>query len=138
MEFVGLAASIAGLIQITGQVAGFASGYIGKVKRASEDIGNLRNELSSLEEVLHRLERVGDRCAPNSSELQKLDISLRECSVKLQELRLRLELGMKGSWLRKTFKSLKWPLDEAETTQFMTYIERRKSLFMIALSIDNL
>lgn len=135
---MGFTASIAGLIQITGQVTVFASGYVGKVRRASEDIDNLRNELISLGNVLIKLGRLGDRCAPNSTELQKLDIPLRECSIKLQELRLKLELGMKGSRLRKAFRSLKWPLDEAETTEFVMYIERRKSLFMIALSVDNL
>ncbi|KAI5839953.1 hypothetical protein DFP73DRAFT_500816, partial [Morchella snyderi] len=138
MEVVGLAASIAGLIQITGQVAVFASGYIGKVKRASEDIDNLRNELSSLEEVLYKLQHLGDSRAPNSTELQKLDIQLRECTNKLQGLRLKLELGMKaGSRLRRAFRSLKWPLDGEETTQFLVYIDRCKSRFMIALSIDN-
>lgn len=54
-ELVGLVASILGAIQLTAQVAQLTYGYISGVKRASEDMETLANELRTLGKILGTL-----------------------------------------------------------------------------------
>lgn len=136
-ELIGLVASIAGLIQITGQVAILTHGYIGGVKRASQDIAALSDELGSLSKVLSALKDYVET-RPKSPALLKLadpDGPIRGCAREIEALQKKLvpRDGIKGF-----IDNLKWPLKEAETLAYLDQFERHKSLFSLALSVDHM
>lgn len=142
-EAIGLAASLAGLIQLSAHVTKLGYSYLGAVKGSSENIRGLLVELSSLCAVLVTLKDYADR-NPESSSLQTLnqqDGPIQRC---LRELRFELEKlskilteiterGVKGMINR-----LKWPLNESETSQIIAMFERHKTLTTLALATDHM
>lgn len=52
MEGLGIAASIIGVIQLTGEVSSLGYGYISKVGQAQQEIESFLKELTSLEKFL--------------------------------------------------------------------------------------
>lgn len=141
MEGVGAAATIIAIIQLTGKVTSLTYGYIGGVKRAPKDLKDLADELKSLENVLNVLKNY-TQSNPVSTALETLtdnDGPLLECAQELEKLRIKLE-QKGGQGLRQKVKSLMrglmWPFDENETLQLISRIERHKSLFNLALTID--
>lgn len=136
-EIIGLVSSLVGIIQIAGQVAILTHGYIGGVKRASQDISSLIDELGSLSKVLGALKDYIET-KPKSLALLKLngpDGPIRGCVCELEMLRAKLAPrdGFKG-----LLDSLKWPLKEAETQAYVAQFERHKTLFTLALSVDHM
>lgn len=137
-EVKGLATSIIAVIQLTGTVTTLGYGYIGGVKRASKDIGELLGELGSLSKVLINLQYCADAHPTQSTTLNGLNETggpLQKCSQELEELQAKLK--PKKGWKGK-IDSIKWPLSEKETMQFISRIERHKSLFMLALDTDQM
>lgn len=134
-ELVALIASIASLIQITGQVGIASHGYIGAVKEADKDIDNLCQELTALGNVLAKLEQQASATNSQASALSELDTPLQRCIAEMKDLQSKLK---PKSGLRKVFRRLKWPLKEKETAQAISQIERHKSLFNLALTADQL
>lgn len=134
-EAVGLTTSIISLIQLTGKLTGLGYGYLGCVKRAPNDLRDLVDELNSLSRVLATMQNYVDK-NPGSVAIQELggiNGPLQGCDLALKELQSKLEPrdGFKGF-----MDNLKWPLKESETTRFVSRIERQKSLFSLALSVD--
>lgn len=137
-EVIGITASIAALIQLTGKVTSFSYGYIGGVKRASKDLHELVDELHALSKVLIVLRDYTEQNSGQSTALDTLsgkDSPLQECAGELDKLRAKIEPrdGFKG-----IIDNLKWPLRESETLQYIARIERHKSLFSFALAADNM
>lgn len=138
-EIIGIISGIIAVVQLTGKLTSISYGYIGGVKRASRDLGELLDELGSLSRVLISLQYYvdGNRGAPTTA-LQRLndpDGPLKVCARELEELVLKLEPrdGWKG-----VVDGLKWPLKEKDTAQFISRIERHKSLFVFALTADQM
>lgn len=136
-EVLGIVSSLVGIIQLAGQLAILTQGYIGGVKRASQDITGLLNELESFGKVLCALKDYIET-KPESAALLELDGPdgpLRGCARELEMLQAKLipREGLKGM-----FDSLKWPLKEAETQGYILQFERHKSLFTLALSVDHM
>lgn len=130
-------ADIAGIVlaalQITAQVASLSYDYINGCKQAPADIKKLVDELRSLYNVLISLQELINQ-NPQSATLQQLNAGggpLFKCNVELSEVRLKLERvrGSKGG-------RLKWPLNQKETSECFLRIERHKSLFILALSLE--
>lgn len=142
MEPVSAVASIIGIIQLASKVTTLGYGYIGSVKRASEDVEKLMAEILSLSNVLVALKEFMDHQISSGSEskaLQTLDGALRGCTLELERLELNLKslTGMRKR-LRRMVGSLQWPFKESETLQIMTHIERHKNIFILALSTDHM
>lgn len=136
-EVLSVAASIIAVLQLTGTVASLGYGYIGGVKRASKDLGELLKELGSLTSVLITLKDYVDAnpCSPALQKLGGQDGPIHGCFRELEILQTKLEPrdGFKG-----IVDNLKWPLKDTETAQFISRIERHKSLFMLALTVDQM
>lgn len=137
MDGLSSAASIIAVIQITSTLISLGNDYIGAVKRASDDIRDLTQELVALKQVLVILQDYASR-NPQSIAFQKLSVKdgpLQKCAVELSRLRLKLEpkTGLKGM-----IKSLTWPFNQTETMQNIARIERHKSLFSLALAADHM
>lgn len=135
-EGLGVAASTIAVIQLTAKLISLSYDYIGAVNRAPEGLRELTHELVSLSHILITLQDyVGAN--PQSTAIQKLNDRngpLRGCALELRSLQLALEpnVGLKG-----IMKNLRWPLKEAETMLHVSRIGRHKSLFSLALVMDN-
>lgn len=136
-EALGIAASIIAVLQLTGKLTSVGYGYIGGVRRAAKDLGELLQGLGSLSGVLLSLQNYVD-ANPGSVALQKLgdpDGPLRGCAKELEELISKLT--PRDGWKGK-IDGLKWPLKEKEISQYVLRIERHKSLFIFALTADQM
>lgn len=132
-EVLGVASSIIGIFQLTGKLVSLGYGFIGGIKRAPKEIRALANELISLSQVLDTLQEYADN-HPESPALQRLNEKagpLQVCTQELKELESVLEL--KGNLDR-----FMWPLKEKDTLQYIAQIERHKSLFIFALTADQM
>lgn len=145
-EPLGMAASIIALIQLTGALSAFGNGYIGGLRRASGDRRRLVEEFTSLGSILEHLReqlaRTNGGGNPSGGggggggALQGLAGPLASCRLELETLAAKMaprkKRGLRGMWTK-----LKWPLEEAETTQVVERIERYKTLFHFALTADH-
>lgn len=133
-EVVGLAASIIGVIQLTGQLAGIGYGYIGGVKRAPKDLRDLVRELSSLIDVLTALQDYVEENpqSPALRMLGKKDGPLQGCTEELEAL--KSNINPKDGQKLGVRERLKWPLKDTETAQHIVRIERHKSSLSITLN----
>lgn len=136
---LSFAASIIAIIQLTAKLTSLGYGYIGGVKRAPDDLRDLMSELISLRQVLTILQNYADANPQSTSALHKLNDKnggpLQGCALALQRLQLKMEPkdGLRGIW-----NSLKWPLEETETAQHISRIERHKTLFIFAVTTDHM
>lgn len=110
MDGLSNAASIIAVIQIAGTLISLGNDYVGAVKRASDDIRDLTQELVALKQVLVILEAYTAR-NPKSEAFEKLsgaDGPLQKCAAELSRLQSKLEpkAGLKG-----IMKSLVWPFN---------------------------
>lgn len=139
LEAFGPAANIVGLIQFTGKLTAMGYDYIGGVARASKDCNDLVYELSSLARTLTNLqshiEKPGTQHSPAIRQLNEPGGPIEGCTKHLTELQSKLgnRDGLKG-----LIDSLTWPFKEAETMQHISRIERYKSAFYFAMSVDQL
>lgn len=138
LETFGLTVNIVALIQFTGKLTTMGYDYIGGVARASKDCNDLVYELSSLARVLTNLQSHIEASKTQSSAIQQLNDAggpIEDCTKHLTELRAKLGTrdGLKG-----LIDSLTWPFKEAETLQHIARIERYKSAFAFAMSVDQL
>ncbi|KAH8152821.1 uncharacterized protein LAJ45_03047 [Morchella importuna] len=137
-EAIGLAASIIGVVKITGSLVSLGYNYLGGVRDVSNELRKLVDELHSLAQVLLVLrDHARDDILLQPTALQRLNDQngpLPRCALELKTLQGKLEpkLGLRGM-----VKYLLWPLKEKETLQYIDSIERYKSLFNLALTTDH-
>lgn len=137
-EAIGLATSIICIIQLTGQVGALSWGYIGSVRDAPKAIHVLLDELSGFGKVLRTVLEYAESNSGKPTALDELggeDGPLQKCAEELSNLQIRLELK---SGIRGVINTLKWPLKADETSRYISGIERYKSLFSLALTVDNM
>jgi len=139
-EVVGLAASIASLVELAFKVVG----YFNAVKGGEGEKGRLRDEISSASFLLLMLK---DRTSPNSPNAPSLQTmtALASRHGPLNQFKECLELvadkiaGCNGEGLlRSAVTSMSWPFKKSEITQLLASLERQKALFNLALQDDHL
>lgn len=134
-EVVGLVASIIALTKLSAKVSSLTYAYITGVKRAPEELKRLSNELKSLTAVLNSLQAHTQEYS-ESIALQLLGDPLQQCLEELTKLQSGLEPETR--WLRKTLSRLKRPFGLRETLEYISQVERFKTLFILALNADQL
>ena len=134
-EALGVAAAVITLVKTTRRVIQ----YVGEVKDSSHECLKLLVELSMTAGVIDSL---GTLLTSNTEEAWLATTSslnlprgpLEEFSRLLDLLSSRLE-PMTG--LRKFGKALTWPLRKDEMKEMIAIIERLKTMFVLALELDN-
>jgi hypothetical protein len=138
MDPLSCAASIIAVIQLTGSIAGICGGYISKVKNAPKDILDLQMEISSLGGVLELLDKL--LRGPNGKKLttlQELSDQAAKCSSILKILSDKINPETTQSSVRRWgLRAFKWPLTRTEVDEAIRQLERYKSLFSLALQVD--
>jgi hypothetical protein len=138
MEPLSGAASVIAVIQLTGSIMEICGGYINKVKTAKKDIRDLQQEISGLIRVLDMLKELLDR--PNGTKLtasHALFNDVKKCSSTLTNLKKKIDPETTQKPIRRWgLRALIWPLKRTEVDATISDIERYKSLFSLALQVD--
>lgn len=136
---LSIVASVIAIAQLTERLIALGYVYLGGTKAASKDLRELVNELQSLGKVLVVLQDYAQADQNlQSTALQSLNGQngpLPGCALELRRLQLKLE---PKQGLRGMIQSLKWPFKEQETQQHIARIQRQKSLFILALTVDHM
>ena len=123
-EAIGLAASVAGLLQLAGSVVKLSYAYISDVRNAPKVQKMYLQEVSALMDVLFRAEQ-----AIVDSELTGHAVSrptsltstvIQDCHTELSTLQLELE---------KQTRRLLWPFQERELKKSIEMLSRFRSIF---------
>jgi hypothetical protein len=141
MDGLSAAASVIAVVQILGQVFDLCRTYLLEVKDARNDIRRLRDEVTSLEDVLTYVADLGR--APGSAKLSILGLlnkpggPIQQCQTELRELAAKLETGQ-GKDKMKQFglRALNWPFSSKDVDKAITVIKRNKATFSLALTAD--
>lgn len=94
------------------------------------------DELKDLTRVLINLQTT-IQADPQSVSLQELGDLLQRCLLKVKKVVDKLESKKKWSGMSLGAR-LKWPFAEKETLEFLSRVERFKSLFTLVLNLDQL
>lgn len=136
-EALGLVASIIAVLQLAGKVTSLGYEYINGVRWGFKDIGDLLNELGSLSKVLLTLKDYADTNlqSPALQQLNARDGPLRGCTVDLRKLQARLQ---PKAGIKRKIDILTWPFREHEMMECIARIERHKTLFILAITADQM
>jgi hypothetical protein len=137
MDGLSGVASVIAVIQLTGSIVEICGGYISKVKNAKQDILHLQEEIRALTGVLVALNELLQ--GPGGTELttsRSLFDNVSKCSATLTNIKEKIDPGTTQNSLRRVFRALKWPLQQSESITAISDIERYKSLFSLALQLD--
>jgi hypothetical protein len=139
-EIVGFTASIIAIVELVRKATTLSYEYLRGVKRAPKDLGDLVCELGSLGKVLISVQHIADQNTQKLHVLHSLGLNncpLHGIAAELNMVISKLESASKAGF-RGSVERLKWPLQEAETMQHISRIERYKALFIFALSADQM
>jgi len=140
MDGLSAAASVVAVIQISAQLFDLCRTYYLNVKDARKDIERLRNEITSLQDILVNVVDLANTSQSTSLQTLKLidqdDGPLKQCHLELSSLLAKLEPENSTNKLRLVLRSLKWPLNSKEVDKALLAIGRYKSSFVLALTTD--
>jgi hypothetical protein len=135
-------ASVFAVIEITKDVIALCLEHKEVIRNAPRDWGKLIDELEATLDVLQRLHSLSV-AGPNAqqfSTLQRLVSSRRgpysEYKQDVTRLRDKLKKNISVNW-KTTVKRLFWPLEEKDVRKIIEGMERKKALFILALSMDS-
>ncbi|MBZ6375858.1 MAG: hypothetical protein LBE67_12900 [Kocuria palustris] len=129
-EVVGLVASIAGLVQIAGQITKLSYSYVSDIKSAPKTQKLYLQEVSALTDVLFRVEKAIQEAESTGLELPLCPSSLNE--EILQECRRHLSVLHLD--LDKRLRRLGWPFQEKDVKKYIDLLHRYRSIFADFLS----
>lgn len=141
MDPLSGAASIIAVVHISGQVFDLCRTYYMGVKEARKDIQLLRDELTSLQDVLTNVADLAeDRDSVKLSILGLLnqpDGPVQQCQKDLAGLVAKLEPGEgKGKMKQFGLRALKWPFSGKDVEKLLATLGRHKATFNLALTAD--
>lgn len=139
-ETLSLVANILAVSELAVKVSVLGYNYISSVKRAPQSFKDLVSEIHSLLQVLVSLQDYAKANSIYSTALGKLSSlsgPLQTCTRELQELQLQLKPPNKGGF-RGVMNLLAWPIKEGDTLNHIERIERCKTLFTFAMSVDQM
>jgi hypothetical protein len=141
MDPLGAAASVIAVVQISAQVFSLCQIYYVEVKSAREDIRRLRDEVTSLLDVLANIKDLTN--APGSAKLSILELLnqpdglIQQCLIELEGLATKLDTGQgKNNMKQFGLRALKWPFSKKEVDKTILAIGRHKQIFNLALTAD--
>ena len=143
MDGLSAAGGVIAVIQISAQVYSLCQKYYLGVKDARQEIQRLSAELLTLQDVLHNVADLAN--SPNAANLSaiaslsKPDGPTDQCAAMLRDLQTKLEStsGSTNNPMRKYgLRALTWPLKIKELENALAAIQRNKSVFTLALAID--
>lgn len=130
---VGLAASVAQLAGLAKDVVSAMYQYFDAVNNAPKRSLELRQEMSTICDLLNSLELILDSTPTSSPSLDSLKNSLPEFAGMLREMKARTDSSQV-----KGVKRLMWPFKRDENERLLSRIERYKSSLHMVLTIKHM
>ncbi|KAJ9481264.1 hypothetical protein VN97_g12229 [Penicillium thymicola] len=138
MEGVSAAASVIGVIQLTGSIVKICGGYLQEMKTAREDIIALQRSITGLEGTLRNLSEFLQ--GPHVTKLPTSSLlvnNVTDCLSDLGALEKKIGPGRGKGMMRKLgLRAFKWPLKRTEVDRIIQGLERYKSSFTFSLQVD--
>lgn len=136
-EGLGVAASIAGLIQLADIVVGRGYKFIKAVKNAEKSVQSLVHETNTLSGVLHSLcntiqlleEDEEDSNFDPTTQVHYIE----SCYQTLSQIQRHFEVALPSTPL-STVDKIRWPLKQSQTKELLADIQRHKSTMGLAMS----
>lgn len=142
MDPLSIASGVAGLVTLAEVVISRTYNTIITCKHASEDSRKLLREVQALAGILQSLAALESKIGPKAIRSQITAPQVLDCQKTLQSIRDRLEKADPKehgiSFVQKAKRTLKWPFSLSDTEEFLAEMERHKSSFDLALSVDAL
>lgn len=140
-EVLGVAASVIGVLQLTGSVISFCYEYRAGVKGARKEILSIIDELNDLRDIMESILRLVEKDEAQSKsrlsasiELCRPDGALMKCKDELSRLEERL--SEPRSRMQKLGQLVVWPLKEKEVAKILQHLQGVKASFNLALVTD--
>ena len=149
VEAVGLAASLASLLEISGAIVTAGYGYLSKVAHAPTRMRMVLTEVSSVNLVLGRLEECSSAHQSGSGSASILGMLLRngvfeDCKNILKKIDGTIQMCMAESEAHSSKREVKafvkrviWPMKEKETDEVLEHLDRFRSILSDAIAQDS-
>jgi hypothetical protein len=136
-EGLGVAASVAGLIQLADIVVGRGYKFIKSVKDAEKAVKSLVHEVNNLSGVLHSLSNTIQLLEEDENEASFDPTTqvhyIESCYQTLTQIQRHFEAALPSSLL-STRDKFRWPLKQSQTKELLGDIQRHKSTMGLAMS----
>ena len=148
MEAVGLAASLASLLEISGKIVTAGYGYISKVAHVPSRMRMVSSEVSSVDLVLGRLEEYSAHQSGSGSTSILYTLSrngvFKDCTEVLKKIDGTVQTCMAESEAQSSKREVKafmkrvvWPIKEKETEEILGHLDRLRSILSDAIVQDS-
>ena len=127
------------VIELSGKILSLISKYCSDVKHAKSDIERLENEVQGLRAVFQDVQGLVQKnsLAPKFQTSTSLIETTEQALIDVKELERQLEHGGGAKRMSRVGKSaLKWPFAKKEINDWVTKLERHKTLLNLALNTD--
>jgi hypothetical protein len=142
MDPLSVASGVAGLVTLAEVVISRTYNTIITCKHASEDSRKLLREVQALSGILQSLVTLETKLGAAALQSQIPAAQAHACQTTLQNIREKLEKADPKedgiSFVQRAKRTLRWPVSASETNSFLDEMERHKSTFDLALSVDAL
>ncbi|KAH4197368.1 hypothetical protein HBI24_158410 [Parastagonospora nodorum] len=142
-EVVGVAASVAQLVHLSGTLLAGGYGFLTKVARGPNEIRGLLTEAAAVNSLLSQLQLIADAPSDPSTEqalssLARLGV-LQECKTLLEFIELALARCEQeaGKDFQNFGKRLKWPFKEKETKDALQRLHQLRGVLANAVEVDS-
>lgn len=137
MDGLSGAASVIAVIEISAKIASLCFQYSVAVKDAKKDIERFQKKVSDLENILRAVKQLLDgRDQRRLLAAHKLVSSLKDCFLRLEELKTQLEPKTRKDMSRVGVQALKWPFTRKEVEKIIIDLEKYEQTFILALQVD--
>lgn len=141
-EAIGVVASCAQLVHLSGTLLAGGYGFLSQVARAPVEMRSLLTEAAAVNSLLGQLQAIADN-APNSATVNALTTLeglgvFQECRTTLQFIQTALTRCQQdaGKDLRNFGRRLAWPFKEKETKDAVQRLHRLRGVLANALDVD--
>lgn len=141
-EAVGLAASIAGLVQLTGSVFKQVNKFCKEAKDAPSKAQELATQTRDLAGIFENLRLLASALEDRGSNSVLKPQHLESCEKTLQEINGKLHKALSGFDIgksaRRFVRRLKWPFSLEETKDLVADLANHRANLHLALSADSM
>lgn len=141
-EAVGLAASIAGLVQLTGSVFKQVTKFCKEAKDAPSKAQELATQTRDLAGIFENLRLLASALEDRDSSSALKPQHLESCEKTLKEINSKLHKALSdfdgGKSARRFVRRLKWPFSLQETKDLVADLANHRANLHLALSADSM
>jgi hypothetical protein len=142
-EVVGVVASVAQLVHLSGTLLAGGYSFLSKVARGPIEIRGLLTEVAAVNSLLSQLQLIADAPSDPTTEqalssLARLGV-LQECKILLEFIELALARCKQeaGKDFQNFGKRLKWPFKEKETKDALQRLHQLRGVLANAVEVDS-